>query len=448
MPQQFGGGKMTPTQLREAFSTVETVVLPTFNIFDEEHKEKARVAWERDGVVALSIHKTDTEKQHFCEHMVRNAWNSTMESNGFTKEVMENVPMINSPQDLVKFMSPMSNEFKESLQKGLGRTWFPHFGFGAPAFFGSFHLPEQWYLRTHVELADFVKTLSGGHVMYPSIDRCFIKGPGKGMMQGVHVDTNIFATDEDKGVNIQGKYMATKGCFMAALGSHKWTAQVVQQYKEHYPGVKGAKFGLNAEKPDPMGICAAIRKIPLDPGTLVLWNENTFHQVYPQQTGGAGQDQIGFGVYQGFHSNINRDSYKTHSGVNELEDRFNMYNTGHAPHGYPSGDPVRLIPRNHMIYTCNITRLTDRMDKASPVFDFSMRRLAREDRMVPHLVQKHPVLKAGTRYEPYPLTLRGKQMLVGRENVRRFFGHDDNGKGSADKDESSAKDRAVGSSRN
>ena len=80
---------------------------------------------------------------------------------------------------------------------------------------------------------------------------------------------------------LQGKVCYTPSRFVAAPGTHtaEFLANFVEAYRQHYPGVKmdAPKFGLDASKPDPMGLQQRQRVFAIPAGCAVFWHARLLH---------------------------------------------------------------------------------------------------------------------------------------------------------------------------
>lgn len=131
-------------------------------------------------------------------------------------------------------------------------------------------------------------------------------------------------------------------------------------------------------------------------------------------------EEIAFGLYIGYQTDVDRKGYLNKSGKREFQDRFDVYSKGVAPQLYPSMDRVELYPLRFQCYHSILGKHIDgRMDKTSTQYDYSKRQLKRKGpiKFVPHLVENPPV-----DYTPPPLSRRAQEMLVGIRYWDQFFG--------------------------
>jgi hypothetical protein len=137
-------------------------------------------------------------------------------------------------------------------------------------------------------------------------------------------------------------------------------------------------------------------------------------------------EAINWGAYIGYLKNVERPGYYEKAGITEVEDRFRSWSRGRRPVLHPSLDETQLYPKMWQCFSKILgTYIDERMDKNSTQYDFSKRQIERTELngdpiWVPHLVENDPV-----DYVPVPLSLLGKQLLVGKARVEQYFGVQD-----------------------
>jgi hypothetical protein len=414
-------GKVEPNMADEelaekkSLSNLKELSVKTYDLSNKLDMEDAVVFYKRFGFVLVSPWYTLEEKERFCRRTVTTVWNDTMRSNCLEPELQEDIPMIEDAERLQEFMGELPSWISKKMTTLLKGQWFLNFGFGAPTYASSFNNKYAWRMRQNELIIELMQNIFGvGSEMYYSLDRVFAKCPGKGEAEFIHVDKQAFSKPDER--SIQGKFCAVEGSFIGVPESHKWGINM-EGYKAFYKP-NGDIFKLDPDKPDPLEIYAKARRIVVPAGNLIFWHPDLFHGVSTNKS-----KRIQFGFYLGYQMDVDRPLYKMKTGDKEenrtceVEDRFNVYKTGVAPLLFPSCNKIQVYPWRFQNYPHILKAFTDRMDKNSDQYDFSPRKLAKEERFVTHLVEKPPV-----GYTPPTLGKRGREMLVGRENVKRFFG--------------------------
>ena len=368
------------------------------------------------GYVLVNPFKSEEERRDFCERTVKEVWNNLMNSVGYKPELLAKAPMINTKEDLEKFMGVLPQDIKKHMKKVFGdHHWF-HQGFGASCYNSSFNAKVSWEMRMNHLLASFAGTLMReGDDVHFSIDRTISKWLKQGEHEFMHVDTPPFSGEHTDSVN--GKFCATEGGFICAPGSHKLVASVKDLYSPLYgkPKPLQTKFALKKDRADPLQFFENARKVIVPAGSLILWHTDTFHGVVKN-----GQERVQWGFYLGFLNDIGRDLYRETTGVHERDDRYNSWRLGTRPKAHPSCDPSKLYPERfknfHGILEGFINK---KMDRDDPRFDFSRRWTKGSITDPPKLVADLKELRDEA-YKPPPLTLRGRQMLVGIDYVDHY----------------------------
>ena len=223
--------------------------------------------------------------------------------------------------------SPLSNENLRALEK----TAPPHRQFGAPCIVQSWHGKWANKLRQHPKIFDVAKKLLGTEHPWCPINRSIIKLPKQGQEEFLHWDMDPRnALNGDVGFDeLQGKVCFTDGTFVCVPGSHtkEFLDEFCNKYNDLYPGRKlgQAKYGLDPEKDDPMGLFQRQRSFTVPGGCWVVWKKELLHGHAK-----LGRDKgISFGCYLGFRKSMSKEQQR------ECEE---LYCTGAMPARYPSGD--------------------------------------------------------------------------------------------------------------
>ena len=421
--------KMRTATKEDFFGMIEKISPRAHDLSDPVQKTAAKVFYEQNGYVIVMPFRSEAERKKFCEECVAEIWNNIVNSAGYKPEIRAQMPTIQTQQDLDDFMGQLPSHIKKKLKKLLDDHYFLHMGFGATCYNTSWHSESAWKLRMDMLIASFVKTLMpDGDEAYFSIDRTISKWLNMGDQAFVHVDTAPGAERNEGTVN--GKFCATNSSFICTPGSHLLTEEVKIQYEPIYPALfkkqGAAKFALNPSKQDPLGLYSGSKRIIVPSGALILWHDNLFHGV-AKNTSGAVQ----WGFYIGFTNNIFRTGFDYHkSGKSQVQDRYDSWRHGVRPLAHPSCDPTWLYPKQfqstHGILGAFIR---DKMDTSNPQYDFSQRmttgtwvqpktggpKVWNPAHMVPHLVEN-----PDPNYKPYPLSVEGRALLVGKHNVDAF----------------------------
>jgi hypothetical protein len=264
-------------------------------------------------------------------------------------------------------------------------VWPFHRGFGAACDPQVFHLPGVWHVREKVPLYGVACEILGRSDLWVDINRSIQKLPGEGDEEFLHFDLDYMHKDYQPDRAVAGKVLFTDGVFICVPGTAtaEFQAEFREQYGRLYPGAKrgDAKFGLDKDKPDPMGLAEKKVAIPVPAGCGIFWSEFLLHGVQKNPRAG----HIQWGMYLGFSPAGARPEYARHSGgVGELEDRLYSYWHGVAPKLWPSLDPIHYAPKRFE----NFPKIMQRyVDKAEPWHEgISMRVIESKGELVPYMV--------------------------------------------------------------
>jgi len=250
------------------------------------------------------------------------------------------------------YLMLLKNNLSVAMRKVLRAGAALHVGFGAPCDVLVWHLACVWELRENPDLYNIAVIFLGTHALWVGINRVIWKLPGEGDDEFLHWDAIVgdMAFDEPNKTRdeVCGKCMATDTYFIVIPGSHteEFHREFQQKYFNSVDGKEplyvykaGAKFALDAKKPDPMNLWARAVKVFVPAGCLVLWLR-VCHGVIKNPTNG----KIAIGTYIGFFHAKSNPNYEKVCGVNELADRLNSLKTGMPPQLYPSCDKVHKRP--------------------------------------------------------------------------------------------------------
>ena len=397
---------------KDLFGLIEEISPQAFHLSDHNQKIEAKAFYKKHGYAIVMPFSTDAERDVFCEECVKEVWNNIVNSAGYKKEIRDQMPMIETQQDLADFMGQLPPHIRKNLKTLLGDHLFFHYGFGASCYNSSFHSKSAWKMRMNFLVASFAKMLmKDGEEAYFSIDRTISKWLGKGDEEFVHVDTAMGADKDDGTVN--GKFCAVAGKFICTPGSHLLTEEVAELYPPIYKtrNKNSAKFALDPDNEDPLGLFNGSKKIVVPAGCLILWHNNLFHGVSKNLSGA-----VQWGFYIGFTNNIFRTGTEYHkSGTSQIQDRYDSWRNGVRPLAHPSCDPTHLYPKKFLNMHGILGKfIENKMDTSNPQYDFSQRMTA-GSKMVPHLVEN-----PDPDYKPYALSVQGRALLVGEKNVGGF----------------------------
>ncbi|KAJ1467148.1 hypothetical protein T484DRAFT_1756085 [Baffinella frigidus] len=401
-----------------AMNTLKTLPLTPLKVFvisDPAEMDLAVAHFEKDGVGALSIFETEALRVAYCERAIRSITNSTLRACAYTTEIDNKLPYINDETDLKAMTGVFEGTSRaKGLFNAVGKSPFPHGGFGASAFGTSFNSEEIWELRGNELLAEFTRRVWGpGFEPHYTLDRSIFKVPNVGEDAINHTDRVPFAkTRDDIYKVIHGKMVLSEGgTFLCCPGSHLEEDEIERLYKPHYPNATGDKFGLNAGKPDPLNIFGRTVKYSIPQGVIVMWSTATWHAVVANQSG-----RVQYGFYVGFQSDVLRPRYKLVTSVDEVTDRYNTWRFGQAPRAYPSCDKVQLYPFRWKNFIRLLESYLIKVDKSSPRFDFSKREMSTKPGIfVPDMVEV-----PDPTYAPVRLSQLAREMLVGKDRVEAF----------------------------
>lgn len=303
--------------------------------------------------------------------------------------------------------SPLPKKTRSSFEK----SWCLHRGFGACCDPAVFHLPGVWQkIRQNVALYDVARALIGRKDIWVDLNRSIQKLPGQGDNEFLHWDMNPFAakkpmattgtattaaathssntgsasatlTREAQG--LCGKVCYTRSRFVAVLESHTETfhRSFVDKYKAHYPKAKATatKFGLDAEKEDPLGLWEKQREFTIPAGCVVFWHPDLLHGQVKTPL----EDPIEYGCYLGYILAESRSEYQRLAGVDELADRKASFKFGRAPILWPSLDEIQYYPKRFQNFPKILQSYINKMPDDHPGITT---RTTKGGKVVPHLV--------------------------------------------------------------
>jgi hypothetical protein len=178
-------------------------------------------------------------------------------------------------------------------------------------------------------------------------------------------------------------------------------------YAPHYAIMantkKGAKFGLDPTKPDPLALRARTAVLEVPAGCAIFWSPWLLHGIKAKPK----DEAVEFGMYLGYMRAGARAEYQRVAKIDEREDRVRSYHEGRAPVLWPSLDPIHYYPARYRNF---LKLLQPYVDKTRPDYAGLTCRIVMsgqfEGWLVPDLA---PVPDPAHR--PTPLTLLGKRLL-------------------------------------
>ena len=405
--------KQTDKNALALLAKAPVIEMKPLNIKTRQEIEHAGDMLEEIGLVICNVHDSEEDRLAFQKEVVTQVWNSVLSEQALTPEKEAQVRYITDEISLKWYTGDLPKWLEKELNTAFKKMIFLHSGFGAPSSNKSFNLPCSWKLRCSKRLCKFARYYLGTKNVYPSLDRVVCKCPGNGEHDFLHKDQDINTPVRTK-KTLHGKYVATKTTFLFVPNSHKDHEGMYHTYRPLYPNTSGDKWGLDPTKDDPFNLFTRARQVIVEGGNIVWWDDSTVHGVLKNTS-----KKIGFGIYLGFDTEIDREGYFEKTGKREYQDRFDVYSNGVAPQLFPSLDRVSLVPKRFLNFHSILGNYIEgRMDKTNPQYDFTKRKLKRKgpETYVPHLVERPPV-----DYVPPPLTRRGQEMLVGKSRVEQFF---------------------------
>ena len=307
-------------------------------------------------------------------------------------------------KDILRFFS-QSNYHSKVLKK-LQNGWTRHRNFGACCDEANFHLPTQWKLRQDPRLMKFYEMLYSVASVIFTMNRAIAKLPGEGSDEFLHVDIPGLQVvsgryDPNRPIGSKIVYNDTQK-FSAVVGS--CTKEFFDWFQLHYgPLYKSAKMdpgmlmiAKNDPKKDPCKLWNLLVKIQLEPGAMVVWNANEFHNAKPNPKDGP----ILFGDYSGAFVPDCSEIAQTKTVLRTC------WKHGTVPPTFPSFDriPEHGHTKNSMVYSSQITTRRNKLDLAHPCVQLHM--LRHPDKTLVKRVFKNPKIAPIDSFKSMPVSSR------------------------------------------
>jgi hypothetical protein len=167
---------------------------------------------------------------------------------------------------------------------------------------------------------------------------------------------------------LTGKVAYTASQFVCVPGTTtpEFHAAFCAAYAPHYADAmgdakrkKGAKFGLDPAKPDPLALRARTAVLDVPAGCAIFWSPWLLHGLKPKPK----EEAIEFGMYLGYMRAGARAEYQRVARIDEREDRLRSYHEGRAPQLWPSLDRIHYYPKRYHNF---IRFLQPYIDKTRP----------------------------------------------------------------------------------
>ena len=374
------------------------------HVYAKTDRAGIRSAYAKDGFVVF-----DALSFRECQDLVFEQWRRVIATqpwkDGVRLELRDargGVLDAENPAHRAQILAHLTGAFMTADQRREFEAGWPlHRGFGAACDPAVWNLAGVWRVREDPELYATASELLGTPELHVSIDRSINKLPTQGDEALLHWDDDIYVRWLEilmglprKGV-LQSKVQYTASKFVCVPGSHTdaFLEAFVPAYEGAYPNMftAHAKFGLQRDKPDPLGLFAQKKVFRLRGGTLCCWSAALMHG----HSKCAATDPIAWGHYQAYQAGAL--SAEAHA------DRLASYRNGTIPRRFFSGDKIRFHPAKFDNYPRLLDAYLAKLPEQHPMR--GTRKNARgED--VPTLV---PQPQAG--YVPPPLSLLGKRLL-------------------------------------
>lgn len=375
--------------------------------------EAIKSAMKEDGVVVVDMNRCkfgleQVDARMFVQNAVMNVWNEVIMGQPWKDEykckvVGKHGRVLDSEANRIELYETITSPLSGKNLKNFKDGWPLHRGFGAPCDDQVWNKNWVWDVRQHPVLYELMKLLLEEEDIEVDVNRIIAKLPTEGDNEFAHVDMNPLQKDGDALHNVCGKFMCTPSRFVCARGTHtsKFYDHFCHMYRSIYPvqfemaanaGI--AKFGLDFEKDDPLGIIQKMQELVIPAGCIVLWNGWLWHG----HTKTPKEDPIEFGAYVGFQrSDSVSDAYR--------KAKRKSFESGSAPPIYPSKDEVHFYPKRFRNFP-NI--LQGYIRKLPDGHECISERKTKNNKVVPDL---SPFPNKG--YVPPKLTEIGKKLLYG-----------------------------------
>ena len=283
-----------------------------------------------------------------CAELICEQWNKVILKQPWSDPIKVFGP-VGSKLEVPKALRPDDPGFLEVVtaplsakqRKEFERAWTLHRGFGACCDDAVFHLPGVCAIREDPRLYALAARVMGTTEIWVGVNRSINKLPGRGEDEFIHVDANPFFPNLKKASHMCGKVLYTPARVVLVPGTHTdaFREEFKSKYAEHYPtfSAKAAKFAIDRNKPDPLGIVEKAVQFPVPAGCAVFWDEWLFHGMAKTPL----NEPTEYGTYLGYFQRGSRQRYEDKCGVTEREDRVESYLLGQAPKLWPTS-PRRL----------------------------------------------------------------------------------------------------------
>ena len=420
-------------EYKKWLAEMETVSIPEFDITTEAGMTASLAFFDEHGVCLNNIgFETEAAVQAYCDAALPVMMASIFKGCHYKEALMATVPLFDSRAQMDDLTGPWkSTKTFKAMHPVIRKAWYPHCTFGAAASAEAFNCPALHAARGWDCLSRWATAYFDGDFAYPTLDRPIAKEAGAGESCFVHADksapwfrypppANAAAPPkEDK--QVLGKLaLSDNQTFIAVLGSHKQHEEMAGLYQEFYPNAsaKHAKFALDPRKGDPLGMFPRAVKIRIPRGRWFVWNELLFHGVAKNPG-----PKTAFGYYLGFSNNIERAEYQRVTGVDEVQDRYEVWRYGKAPAAFPSCDKVHFLPYSFQNFPAGMLSYIAKCDPSDPALDFFDRPLVGDPTRSARSVRQ----VRNEDHEPPRLTEKQKAQTVGAHRVHEFdFGDSGN----------------------
>jgi ectoine hydroxylase-related dioxygenase (phytanoyl-CoA dioxygenase family) len=282
-------------------------------IFDKTDVAGIKDAFDKNGFAVVWLYDKQQCSKHIAEIvrkiLVNQPWMRKLVVNDSTTG-----EILDIDRDEEKFVEEFTKPDipKETLEH-YNDVWPMHKAFGACCDPSAFHLNFQWELRQDESLYAIARAIMQEHKIHSNIDRAIEKLPGNGMPELLHWDFPIFDVDcrplNEKQPSISMKICFTEAEFIAVPGTHtrKFAEEFKLAYEPLYPKAKNtdAKFGLDPEKADPMGLRDQKVSVKLPAGSAIILSPYLMHRTNKSSV----HAPISLGTYAGFTRKGNRTGY-------------------------------------------------------------------------------------------------------------------------------------------